>query len=258
MENEGIKMKKAAIFSGMEKGRILCEKMSRKNVLVTLFVTQESDEKIAGISQEVIIVQKALSSDGIEQMLKDFDVVLDATELQEFEKREIIRSASKKLGIPYLCVQAGGVPGIQMKRCSSPREAVAYLNEQDGNILLTNIKNELSLFTEVIGFQERCKVKALPTMDSILACNVAGFSGEQILATAGIYSVAFLKQLLVEMNARYVVTVEAEKDSEATNMMEAVKSLGITFVIIQNTASQKGSSIDDTIQLALQFLGETE
>lgn len=253
-------MKKAIIVSRLEKGRILCEKLCAKNVLPTLVITEEADKESTHISENITVIQGKLPLDSIEHVLSGFDVVLDATEWEETEEREKICSASKKAGIPYLYVQAprSELFGIQIKRCSSAKEAVAYLNEQNGNILLTNIKNELSLFTEVIGFQERCKVRAMPTMDSILACNVAGFSGEQVLATAGIYSVAFLKQLLIEMKARFVVTAETEAGSEESNMIEAVKSLGITFVVIQKENSQKENPIEDAVQTALQYLRETE
>ena len=250
-------MKEVAIFNGTIEGSILCKKLCERKVSVTAFISNEYGDVVLEPVQYLTIVKEQVSFEDIVMMLQKFDVVIDATNSEAVEIKCNIKNACKTAGVPYLCVKKQNIFNEIGMNMESMQDVVTYLAFHTGNVLLMSGCTEIEYFSALPNFKERIKMLISPNVDSLHACNSAGFVEKQIIAFDGTYSISFYHALLREMSVKYVVMKNADDKKDLSNIAEAVKMTGATLIIVKNSEANNIDTIDQTIKLTMQFLGSS-
>lgn len=247
-------VKRAAVFTGTNEGRILCEKLCEKQIPVTAFVGADYGDEMLTAHQYLTIMKGYWTKEGMRCILGSYSIVVDATHPYERQVTEDIREVSKELGLPHLRVlreKTNSEYGIYV---GSTDEAARYLNEHEGNALLMVNSREMETFNKVIHYRERLTVITHPTIDSILACNMAGFMGKQIIALEEVISSDLTRAMLQNLHANYLVMKEAEEPNGFIELVKGTKQAGAQLIIIQRSTTERGTSVEETVKLTLQFL----
>lgn len=246
-------MRKAAVFSGTKEGQELCRKLCERGVAVTFFAENEDRQEQIQSDQYVTVRKGKLSSRDLEAILGAYEVIIDATHTYSSHMASDIQNACKKIGKPYLRVQCESLHFNHGIYVDTMEEAADYLNYNEGNALLAIGSRNLELFRQVRSYKERLTVHVMPTIDEILACNMAGFTGKQIIAMEETCSALLYQVQLQEIRAVYLVVKEENAES-FMKKAEAARLAGAELIVIQKSFIERGKTVEDTIDLALQFL----
>ncbi|MCF0121137.1 MAG: precorrin-6A reductase, partial [Oscillospiraceae bacterium] len=202
-------MCKICVFGGTSEGRLLSEFLTGAGADVTCCVATAYGGELLEPSDNLTVSAKRLPENEIEAMLTSerFDVVVDATHPYAAHITESIAEAcnATNTGHIRLLRDAGGA--VSEAVCvSSTAEAVEYLNNTQGNILLTTGSKELAAYSGIEGFAQRVYARVLPMADSLDSCVRAGLKPAHILAMQGPFSRELNIALLKSVNASYLVT----------------------------------------------------
>jgi len=125
---------------------------------------------------------------------------------------------------------------------SSNFEAVNYLLNTEGNILLTTGSKEISAFS---GLSNRIFPRVLPSIDSINACISAGIPSKNIIAMQGPFSTALNEAIIKEFDCKYLVSKLSGRSGGFDDKHEAAKNTGCIPVIILPKTEITGISVEE-------------
>ena len=172
--------------------------------------------------------------------------MLDATHPYAAKVTENIRTACRESGFPYLrLLRQGGVDG-EVVCVDSVEEAVSWLGETKGNILLTTGSKELRRFTALPDYQERlyARVLSLPTVMN--ACAELGIEGKHLIGMQGPFSKEMNLAMLRQYDCRYLVTKDTGTAGGFPQKAEAAQEAGAVLVVIGRPAGDaKGLSMTE-------------
>ena len=146
-------MGKLCVFAGTTEGRRLVEFLAGQDLAVTACVATEYGEALLSPAENITVSAERLTREQMAALFsrEGFDLVVDATHPYAAAVTENIRGSCLDTGTPYLrllrgnsevCPEAVYVPGIP--------EALAFLGQTRGNILLTTGSKELARFLSLI------------------------------------------------------------------------------------------------------------
>lgn len=169
-------MSEICVFAGTTEGRTLVEFLCTQNVQVTACVATEYGETLLQPAKNLEISAKRLTEPEMKELFvsRQFDLVVDATHPYAPIVTENIASACKEAGTEYLRLLRDGsdLPEDAVFAENIP-QVVSYLNEVEGNILLTTGSKELAGYTGIHGFEDRVYARVLPMEDSLKLCQNA-------------------------------------------------------------------------------------
>ena len=199
------------IFGGTTEGRLLSEFLSELNVKIDLYIATEYGEQFVRDLKNANVHQSRLDKQHMIELFesKSFDFVVDAThpfakivsqnvkeaaEYCNLKHYRIIREAEKKEYPVYFdCVES----------------IVSYLNENEGNILLTTGSKDLDKFMGVNNYAERIFVRILPMESSLKRALELGYSNKNIICMQGPFSEDLNTAMINFIGSKYLVTKES-------------------------------------------------
>ena len=93
--------------------------------------------------------------------------------------------------------------GERVVRVESVPEAVEYLQNTTGNVLIATGSKELKEYTRIAGCKERCYARVLSTQVSVEESIRLGFEGKHLIAMQGPFSKELNLAMLRALDARY-------------------------------------------------------
>ena len=189
----------------------------------------------------------------------EISLVIDAThpfarEVTENIKEACRRAYEKRPNVYVRCVrktaekEEAADSGLNGERdtiyVDSVSEAVEYLKDTKGNILIATGSRELSLYTSIPGYRERCYARILSTKESVEESVSLGFEGKHLIAMQGPFSAEMNLALLHHTQAAYFVTKESGRAGGFEEKEEAARRAGAVLVVI-GRAEEEGASLKE-------------
>ena len=167
-------------------------------------------------------IQRACKNSGIEYLrcLRDFLTEARTVRSEKFACERT--NAITKSDSSVVCV-------------NSVEEAVDYLEQTQGNILITTGSKELDKYTRLTNYKERCYVRVLSVLPSVMQSIDLGFSGKHLIAMQGPFSREMNLALLHQTEAKYFVTKESGKNGGFAEKLEAAEQAGAERIVLCDT-----------------------
>lgn len=258
-------MGKIILFGGTSEGRLLAESFAGTGVEVEVCVATEYGATLLPGGKNIHVHAGRMDEPEMEVFLKKAQAqyCLDATHPYAVEVTQNIRAACLGVGLPYIRVlrkkeeSAGETKAVF---CNSVEDAVSYLAQTTGNILLTTGSRDLEAYTKLENYRERCFARVLPTLSVMEKCKALGFEGKNLIGMQGPFSEELNFAMLKQINASYLVTKNSGKEGGYPEKREAALRAGAHIVVIGRPAEEEENalSLGETIAFVRERFGLSE
>ncbi|WP_124066719.1 precorrin-6A reductase [Clostridium sp. E02] len=256
-------MCKILIFGGTTEGRILSEYCQEKQIHVWVSVATGYGKLVLSSSPYLHIRETPMDATQMEQFIQEkrIRLVLDATHPYATEVSKNIESACEKTGVRSLRIVRESIE-LDTKDQKSPgkviwvdsvEEAIGYLNERIGNVLVTTGSKELIRFTNMEDFLDRIYARVLPSVSVFSACEEMGIKGSHLIGMQGPFSTELNTAMIKQFDIQYLVTKEAGSRGGYSEKLEAAAQMGVTTVVIGRPLAESGISLKEAKKELLCF-----
>lgn len=234
------------LFGGTDEGHKIADFLLSKNIshivcVATEYGAEILDNKNVHTGRMTAEEMKAFfEENGVK-------IVVDATHPYADKVTENIKKACKVRYIRVVRedIDAGG------KCFKNISQAVEYLNDTDGNILITTGSKEI---TEFVPLKCRAYARVLPSEKSLRLCLDAGFEAKRIICMQGPFSKAFNGALIRELDIKYLVTKRTGASGGFLEKIEAARENGAECIIIERPVKENGMTVAEAENLILEWL----
>ena len=251
------KAERIGLFAGTTEGRLLAWHLRELALPADVFTATEYGKEEIGDPGSLTIHSGRLDEDEMaEQFLRNGDtLIFDATHPYAVQATENIRLACGRQGLPLLRVlrgESGEDGGSRVVTVDSVEEAAAYLDGQEGTILVTTGSKELRAFASLKHCGERVFARVLPSLQALEACREAGILPSHILAMQGPFSAELNAAMIRQTGAAWLVTKESGRAGGFEEKLQAAEETGAKVVLVGRPEKESGVSLEE----ALERLGE--
>lgn len=243
---------KILIFSGTTEGHALCRFLSSHAICAQVFVATTYGEAVMEPLTGITVHAGRLTTLEMAAYMSAQTIVVDATHPYACEVTEHIQEACQIKQAEYLRLlrpvqQSDGVEVV-----ADTAQAVNWLCQHQGNILLTTGSKELDAYTAIPEYQKRIFPRVLPSVEAIEKCMALGFPCASILAMQGPFSHEMNVALLKKVKASILVTKDTGKNGGFAEKLSAAKELGVTTLVIARPTQENGFTLEQIQLLLLQ------
>lgn len=248
------------IFGGTTEGRRLAEYCVAGGQKALVSVVSGYGEQVLPKDGCLTVLRQAMDSEQMEEMLEKEQVklVIDATHPYAALVSKNIREACERRRVRVLRVlrasEAGGRWEANAVRCASAKEAVRYLAQTEGHILVTTGSKELGVFAELPDYENRIYARVLPDSRVLAQCESMGLAGGHVIAMQGPFGEELNAAVMRQFSIRYLVTKEAGQAGGYMEKLKAAASCGVVPVIIGRPEQEEGISVEEACSV-LDSLG---
>lgn len=246
---------KILLFAGTTEGRELGEFLKQQQIDVTIYVaTSYGAELMEPIKEQVIL--KRLEQEEIRKILKQgqYDLVVDATHPFATLITTSIQSACSQTGTVYMRITRASCLMKNIVRVEAIEEAVAYLQEKEGNVLVTTGSKVLEPFTQLSHYKERVYIRLLPIGEEIERCRLLGFPSAHLIAMQGPFSQEMNECFLFHTQARYLITKDSGNLGGVEEKIKACEKRGAQVIMINRPTEEKGYGLEEAKVFLHQFV----
>jgi len=256
MDNE--LSKKFVVFAGTNEGRRICEFLSGYGARVTACVATEYGSLVMPALPSLTVQEGRLSSAEIDELIADYDYVIDATHPYAEIISSNIRMAVKDKKTKYIRIIRPAVGYENVIECENIVKACEYLNTTTGNVLVTTGSKELKPYTLIDKYHDRLFCRVLPTIEAISACSKLGFNPSNIICMQGPFSEKMNSATLEQINAKYLVTKETGTSGGFSEKLIAAKKMGVKVILIGRPYKEEGLCYEQACELLKKELSLPE
>ena len=261
------------IFGGTTEGRLLAEYCHQQEIEAYVSVVSGYGADLLPESEYLHVLSGRMAGEAMEGFMKRASIraVFDATHPYAAEATRNIKEACGRARVSYLRVtresaaaeNPGGDSGkgpaaafsSQVVYVHSVEEAVCYLKDREGDILVTTGSKELAAYTALPGYEERLYVRVLPSCAAISACEDIGIRGKRIIAMQGPFSEEMNRAMIRQLGVRYLVTKEAGTAGGFLEKLSAAEALSVTAVVIGRPLEEGDGITLDAAKILLKEAG---
>jgi precorrin-6x reductase len=236
------------IFGGTTEGRLLFEILSKNNIMTDLFIATEYGQQFVNKLENVNVYQSRLDEKQMIELFleKKYNFVVDATHPFAKIVTANIMKATDYCNIEYLRVVRESVVDMKCKYFDTIEECVLYLNDKEGNILLTTGSKDLNKFVNLNNCDRRVYVRILPMESSLKRSIELGFSNKNIICMQGPFSEELNTAIINTIDAKYLVTKESSSSGGFTEKAESCIKTGAECLVIRKP-DESGLTLDEII-----------
>lgn len=246
-----MKMKRLLIFAGTSEGRFLIEALRDKAILDVKIATEYGKRLLPKSDENLNIESGRLDLEGMKNLMRhiDYDGVIDTTHPYAQVVTENIRLACEETGRKYIrFLRSSQQYPNTVKVVANMDEAVEFLNNRDGNILLTVGSKELKKFTKVKDYENRIFARVLPMENVLSQCLDYGFKSSQIIGMQGPFSLDMNRALIRHSKANILVTKDTGKAGGFLEKMEASLKEDIDFLVVGRPSEEVGYTMENLLK----------
>lgn len=232
------------VFAGTTEGREITEFLAQNGIAVTACVATEYGRMVMPFNEGVEIRTGRLSQEQMEELLKDYSFVVDATHPYAEIVTSNISAACLNSGMEYIRLLRPSVSDRNVVTVKDTKAAAEYLNTVEGNVLLTTGSKELEAFTAVGDFQNRLYARVLPAPEVVDKCVKLGYKGKNLICMQGPFSHDLNLAILKQIDARFMVTKDTGTAGGYEEKISAAVAAGVTVVLIQRPSGSKGLTLE--------------
>jgi len=238
------------IFGGTTEGRLFAEFLSKNNIKADLFIATEYGQQFVKNIEHINVYQKRL--DEIEMtnlfLKKKYDYVIDATHPFAKIVSENIIKATHISSTKYIRIIRSSHENKNCIYFDTFNDCVDYLNNKEGNILLSTGSKNLDKFATVKNYFERMYVRILPMESSLKRCIDLGFLNKNIICMQGPFSEELNRAMLNSTKAMCLVTKESSSSGGFDEKVQACLKTGAECLVIRKQY-EEGLSLDEACKL---------
>lgn len=249
-------MCKVIIFGGTTEGRRLSEFCVRLKLKTHVCTATEYGGSLIAESEYITTSDRRMDSGEMELFFgeKKPRLVIDATHPFAAEVTENIKKACLNAGIEYhrlLRDEAGTEESgsRSVVYVDSMDEAVDFLQEVQGKILLTTGSKELDKIRKLKDYRERVVARVLSSEESVHKCCELGFEGANLICMQGPFTKECNAALLRQYNCAYLLTKASGTVGGFEDKLAAAEECGAVCVVIGRPKQETGSSYFECKQL---------
>ncbi|MBQ9707960.1 MAG: precorrin-6A reductase, partial [Firmicutes bacterium] len=245
-------MYRAIIFAGTTEGRNIAEFLGDGRVETLVSVATEYGSSLLCDSEYVHVSTGRLGPEEMKELFRreEPEVVIDATHPYATQVTANIKQAAEAAGTDVIRVirQGLGQGQVGVVYAETTEEAVGYLENTEGNILLTTGSKELGKFRAMSDFRERLIVRVLPSEESLRLCHEAGIEKKNVVCMQGPFSEEINAATLRQFDCRYLVTKLTGPEGGYFEKIDAASRCGATAVVVGVPSEEEGLSYYECIR----------
>ena len=256
-------MYKVLLFGGMVEGRTVAEYLNENKIPSMVCVATEYGESLLPQGEYLELSHERLDEKQMEERMLQMEngLVIDATHPYAQVVTENIETACERTGTAYLRVVRQESRRLEEEETityvKSIREAVEYLEETSGNILVTTGSKELSAYTVLTDYQERIYARVLSLVEVVSSCAKLGIEGKHLLCMQGPFSRAMNIALIHQFDIAWMVSKESGRAGGFLEKYQAAKETGCRMIVIGRPKEEQGVELEKCIEyLNRRFLSE--
>ncbi len=243
-------MNKIFIFSGTTEGRLLSEFLCDKGIEHKVFVATDYGQVVMKDHPLCHVLQGRLAMDDMTALFKKEkpDMVVDATHPFAIEVSKNIKEACKQADMENAYLRLSRPIGdiaqnSSVKIVPSTEEAITYLKNRPGNILLTTGVKTLPDYAAVDELKERLYARILPSLESFTRAVDTGLARRQIIAMEGPFTQRMNEATIEQYDIAILVTKNSGSRGGIVEKISACQAKGIEALIIDLDAQYKNDGL---------------
>ena len=262
-------MCRVILFAGTTEGRQIAEFLEKQEIPAYVCVATEYGEQLLPEGKFLEVSHERLNREEMTALIaeKGCPLVIDATHPYAAEVTENIQAACVQNKAEYVRVLRGGAEdgnslngtgdmfyesNTEEKGGSACQDvvyaddveaAVAYLEQTQGNILVTTGSKEAAKYTKLTDYKNRVYLRVLSLASVAAQCEKLGFSGSHLICMQGPFSTELNAAMLKQWNCSYLVTKLSGAVGGFPEKAEAARKCGCTLLVIGRPLQESGISV---------------
>lgn len=239
-------MNKILLFAGTAEGRMVADFLRGTSVSLYVCAAAEHGAEFIQESKNVKVLSEPMDTSEIKYVIRKNGIkrVIDATHPLAREAAESIKKASKEMNVQYhRILRERDDKEPDAVYVETMDEAVAYLQQKEGHILIHTGSKELAKFTKLEHYKERCYARVQSTKESMAEGARLGFEGSHLIAMQGPFTALMNEAILRQSKAQYFVTTESGSTGGYLEKVSAAKKTGAKLVVVGRKAETEGQSV---------------
>lgn len=253
-------MYKVLVFAGTTEGYEICRFLADHQVRTMGFAATEYGGKSLTENEYLTVQTGRLDETAMEQVFiqEKPEMVLDATHPYAAEVTVNICTACEKTQTLYRRVlRESGSREDKAVYVESVQAAAQYLDQTQGNVLLTTGSKELAGFTGMKNYQERLYARVLSLPNVMQACAELGFEGKHLIGMQGPFSRELNAAMLRQYRCKYLVTKDTGKAGGFQDKIDAALECDAVPVIIGRPLKEEGMSVKECKRFLTEYFSLT-
>ena len=249
-------MYKVLVFAGTTEGYEICRFLADHQVRTMGFAATEYGGKSLTENEYLTVQTGRLDETAMEQVFiqEKPEMVLDATHPYAAEVTVNICTACEKTQTLYRRVlRESGSREDKAVYVESVQAAAQYLDQTQGNVLLTTGSKELAGFTGMKNYQERLYARVLSLPNVMQACAELGFEGKHLIGMQGPFSRELNAAMLRQYRCKYLVTKDTGKAGGFQDKIDAALECDAVPVIIGRPLKEEGMSVKECKRFLTEY-----
>lgn len=243
---------RVVIFGGTTEGRELSAETAAMGAETVVCVATEYGKAVQEQVPGVQILSGRMDEREMAKALAGAGLCIDATHPYARDASQNIRKAAKMADVPChrLLRRESELPaGCVLADCAE--DAARFLQDKEGNVLLTTGAKELAAFSLVE--RQRLYPRVLPLPESLRACEKMEIPRGNIIAMQGPFSHELNAALIHQFSIRWLVTKDGGEAGGFAEKAEAARETGTRLVVIRRPR-EDGESYETILKLCKEMM----
>ena len=244
---------RVVIFSGTTEGRELSAETASMGAETVVCVATEYGKLMQEHVPNTQTLSGRMDAEEMAKVLTGADLCIDATHPYAREASRNIREATKTANVPYrrLLRRESKLPPDCIL-VDSAADAAQFLQDTEGNILLTTGAKELTAFSTVE--RQRLVPRVLPVQESLAACEGMEIPRGNVIAMQGPFSCELNTALIHQFSIEWLVTKDGGAAGGFAEKAEAAQETGARLVVIRRP-KEDGEPYETILELCKEMMG---
>ena len=241
---------KVLLFAGTTEGAKLAQFLADGGVSVLACVATEYGKTTMKEGPFLKVSSGPLGEEGMLKEVSIHQLVVDATHPYATDISEHISRACRKTGAKYMrMVRKGTVFGEGVIIVQSIDEAVRYLSDTEGPILVTTGSKDLVKYARIPGYKTRVYARVLSAPRVMTVCAEMGFVGKNLYMMQGPFCTELDYGMLVQTGAKYMVTKDSGTVGGINGKLEAAKRAGVKVIVVGRPTKEEGPDYEEVLDI---------
>lgn len=244
---------RVVIFSGTTEGRELSAETAAMGAETVVCVATEYGKLVQEHVPGTHTLSGRMDAGEMAKVLMGADLCIDATHPYAREASRNIRGAAKTANVPcYRLLRRESKLPPDCILVDSAAEAARFLQDTEGNILLTTGAKELAAFAPVE--RQRLYPRVLPVQESLAACEEMDIPRGNVVAMQGPFSCELNMALIHQFSIEWLVTKDGGAAGGFAEKAEAAQRTGARLVVICRP-KEDGEPYETILKLCKEMMG---
>jgi precorrin-6x reductase len=246
---------KIAVIAGTTEGRLFAQYLDEREIKAVVLVATEYGERVLPPFKYCKVHTGRLNELQMTDFFQTHAVthVYDATHPYAKEVTFHCKRACASLGILYRRIIRENVMAEdyimpnKFRRFDHLAQAVGFLKNTEGNILVTTGAKETEVFTQLPHFGSRIILRTLPDEGLITKLEEKGFVPTHILMGQGPFDKEQNLQTIRQFHIQYMLTKESGMTGGFVEKLEAAKEEDV-FVLLIKRPQETGITLQEAVR----------